>query len=478
MPATVFENSIAWAHFKLRGGWKNTFFFTGGYLMLLGLAVVTTSRFSTITALRSWTSILLGIQFLMLGLYGSSVIGSAIRRDITSGLMESHRLMPMSPVSVVMGYILGPSFQPLLLGFANVLVGCGTSAAAGLPLSNWIMANIIVLIFVLFIWVVVAHMAFLAKNATGLVMVLTSVSGASGGFVLAAIPGLMILVTPLTGRSVFGLLDASQVLSRGYAFSFVGQTAIGAIFFAGAIRKYRRPDAPALGSLLGFLLLGVWVGLSVVGILVWEDFVPRFMRGELPDGVQMVASLIVAMLLALIPVVSTARNAAEWRLARLHAGSHSLRRPLAPPLAILVATAVVLVLAAACLPVKPTLFRPHEILAQTGIVVLSFLAFIGYLIRILLRATKKLGVMLAFVLILWCLLPFGIDMVRHAAASNYDATLTAISTVSPIGALVSIWTLGNIPFSKVGMAMQVMIAAVPVMMFYSIAKRRSPSTTR
>ena len=61
--------------------------------------------------LMGWTTGLLGLQGAILGLYGCSVVGNAVRRDISAGLLESHRLMPVSAGTAVLGYVTGPTLQ-------------------------------------------------------------------------------------------------------------------------------------------------------------------------------------------------------------------------------------------------------------------------------------------------------------------------------------------------------------------------------
>src|SRR5437868_4716204 len=97
-------NPIAWAIFQSRGGWKNTFVFTGGYAALVVGGIMLTAINSDMVSMvySRWTTILLGIQSLILLAYAPTRVSSTIRQDLVGKMIESHRLMPCSPVGAVM----------------------------------------------------------------------------------------------------------------------------------------------------------------------------------------------------------------------------------------------------------------------------------------------------------------------------------------------------------------------------------------
>src|SRR3989442_1269023 len=120
MDGTIINNPIAWGHFKVRGGWRNHVWGTGGYFLIIVGVITVTDRLNPRGGmLRVWTSALLGLQLAVLVLYGCAVIGNAIRRDITTGVLESHRLMPVPSSAGVLGYLMGPSFQAIALALIN-----------------------------------------------------------------------------------------------------------------------------------------------------------------------------------------------------------------------------------------------------------------------------------------------------------------------------------------------------------------------
>ena len=50
-------------------------------------------------------------------------ITQAIRRDVDRKIIDSHRLMPLSPAGAMLGYLIGPSITGLKFAGVNFLVG-------------------------------------------------------------------------------------------------------------------------------------------------------------------------------------------------------------------------------------------------------------------------------------------------------------------------------------------------------------------
>src|SRR5439155_18374837 len=89
------NNAISWAHFRLRGGWKRSLTFTLGAAALLAVLIIGGQRFDPLNASRTlfgWVSGLLGLVAACLVLYVPGRIAAAIRQDLQSKLIESHRL--------------------------------------------------------------------------------------------------------------------------------------------------------------------------------------------------------------------------------------------------------------------------------------------------------------------------------------------------------------------------------------------------
>jgi len=163
-----FFNPIAWANFQLRGGLRNMLAVTAGYSVIISTVILATVHYNPLASaqiLVSWTMGLLGLQAGVLILFGCITVGAAVRLDHTSKMIESHRLMPTSAISAILGYLLGAPCQALSMALANFVIGAIVAHSAGVAFSRWAMANAILISFVVFIWVILIFFGFLAQSA-------------------------------------------------------------------------------------------------------------------------------------------------------------------------------------------------------------------------------------------------------------------------------------------------------------------------
>src|SRR5947207_2247662 len=142
------NNALAWAHFRLRGGWARSLTFSGAVMLLLAVLIIVSVRLNPNDGGRTlwgWASGLLVLQAICLALYGSGRISAVIRADIATKMIESHRLMPLPPLHAIAGYIIGAAAQPLIFAGMNLILGGLTATAAGVDVSRWAFANIVLL---------------------------------------------------------------------------------------------------------------------------------------------------------------------------------------------------------------------------------------------------------------------------------------------------------------------------------------------
>ncbi len=463
----MFNNPIAWAHFKVRGGWKNHLWGTGGYLLLVTAVIVVTMRLNPIGAmLTMWTTAMLGLQLAVFIPYGGTMISNAIRRDISSGLLESHRLMPVSSGTAIFGYLVGPTFQAVCLAAINFIIGTTTATLSGISIDTWLMVNVIVISFVAFLWVGFVFAAFVSKNAFGILfglMMFTTI-GSSGG-VMEMVPALNVLITPLIGNSIFSLIQrGGPVATISYAWAFIAQLVFGSIFYLGAMRRYRRDDVPALGVTLGLLLLAAWIVTSAMGIARSNEFIYvgtlRRPVEYLSRSVPIIATLLSGMLLGLAAISAAARASAEWMRTLLASGRRPGDRPVSPLLISCLATLIVFPIV---LVLKPRFNVQARILWPAFIVVLSFFVSMNYLLRIFYRAGRKAAILLAMWIILTWLVPIGLDALRHTQLSSDDRPL--FSLASPWGELIDL--VSARPTGAVfGLIFQAVIAVVLAALFH------------
>ena len=140
------DNAISWAVHRLRGGWKNLFFVSGWYciaaLFLIGLPYELADQpRDKMNVLDVASVMILIVQVVMLLMLSGLSISGAIRRDLATRVMESHRLMPLSPVQAIVGYLAGGAIQTLSLSLINLILGAMIFAARGVPVQDWLISN-------------------------------------------------------------------------------------------------------------------------------------------------------------------------------------------------------------------------------------------------------------------------------------------------------------------------------------------------
>jgi hypothetical protein len=429
------DNPIAWANFHRKGGLKAAAGTAGAYFVIVAALIFLSSRLDprdSGRAYSAWGGGLLGLQFLFLVLIGAGRVSSTIRGDQSSGMAESLRMMPVPAGHAVAGYL--TSAFATLGGFfvANFVLGLIVTGMAELPAHRWVSANAILLAFALFVWTASALLAFLVKSA-GAVLILVSLVGLFGNVgLLYVAPGLLVLAGPLIGESIFNLRTAQTEIATPLLVSVSAQFLIAAVLFAGAARKYRRPDALALNAWLSVALLMAVVGISLLAIQRPEMFRPTVMAREFrrwKPEVSFVGSTALAMLFALIPLANLARLHVEWTRGR---ADDPDRRRAAPPLLVsgLIVTAV-LALMVFALPTAPEPRRATAAALALFGFSLSLVFWAAWIYRVADNAKVLLGVWL----ICYCLVPMAIDFVRERMADDGGPVLAVVASFSPVGLL-------------------------------------------
>lgn len=468
------DNPVAWSNFYRKGGFRTAAGTAGAYFALLvGFIVLTTQlnprgRHAEIYSV--WVGGLLGLQVLFAVLIGAGRVANMIRGDQTSGMSESLRMMPLAAGHAIAGYLSAAAAS--LVGFfvANFALGLVAIGLAGLPPAMWVSANLILFAFALFVWTVSAFLAFCIRNA-GVLMVVLSVVGMFGhmGILLIA-PGLVVLVGPLIGGTIFNLRTAQTEFATPLVMSLAAQVLVGAVFFAGAARKYRRPDALALGGWLGLWLLLAWVGISLLAMLRPEGFQPAFLAREFRDvdpAVPFGGSVVTAMIAAMIPLCNIARLHVEW--VRGRADDPERRRPAPPPFPAAVLVTAVLALLIFALPLRPSAVRVSWVIAALFGFSASVIFVAGWFYRSVTSAKIILGIWLAA----YCVAPLGVDLVRKYMSDDWDdgPVLTTASSLSPIGMVIEVATEPRADL-RPGAVFHVLIPALPIALYLRAGRRK------
>src|SRR4051794_33879655 len=92
------DNPIAWSNFYRKGGFKSAIGTSSAYFGIIGALIFLSARLNQRDASSSysaWTNILLGLQLVFLVIIGAGRVTGTIRSDISSGMIESLRMMPL-----------------------------------------------------------------------------------------------------------------------------------------------------------------------------------------------------------------------------------------------------------------------------------------------------------------------------------------------------------------------------------------------
>ncbi len=465
------NNALAWAHFRLRGGWKRSISFSLGIIALLAMLSIGAHRLNPDGGRTTWAWAmgLLALQAACLLLFIPARIGTAVKQDVQSRMIESHRLMPMPPAHAVAGYIVGPAMQPMVFAAFNFILGGLTAAAASVDFSRWALANAILLAFAVFVWVASVFGA-LGTRAAGLSVFLIVFSPYfSQGYVLSMLPGMTAIVSPVMGGTIFDLRNSGFRLPAPYAIAIAAQIYFGTICFIGAARKYRSADAIGLSTLLGICLILGWVAVSCVGLRNWEDFAPRgWAHGSAKPPVQIVSSLIVTLLVAIVPIAANAWEQTRWRRHLATRDPYPLRRPV--PFAVVLMICALAPLGIGFAPMVGPI-PPPALLIRTAIIFALALGAIYFLYRWVYRAVPSGATIgITWIAIVW-IVPVIVDLVRYGLAEEGTMEqLGRIAACSPVGALIILWT--DVKTSvTMGIAAQALVVAVPLALWLSSTRR-------
>lgn len=452
MAMTIYSgNALSWALFRLRGGWRNiqmiTFAYCGiiGALILLGVWAEPRGASQN---LYWWTYGLIAIQGLVLILGGANGVQGAIRKDVTSRIIESHRLMPISSLEAVFGYIMGAVSQYVAIGAATLLIGTLVSAVSQVDVQDWLLANGIVLGYALCIWIISAFLALVMSRGVGVLLFILVISLINAQAPLAFIPAVAVLTAPLLGGKLFEILERGQAVDISFQISVLAMIPVTLFALVGAMRKYRREDQLAFGPVMGLMMMLCWLILSLIGlcdVIRFSGTMGRMSRDADTEAVQAIASQTGLMLLGLVPITAAAWLRAEYQRHRALKDPLPQAASMGVPQVVWLATIIGLLLPC-CIPLASSSVMDTQwdwvisrILATLA-TVLACNFTVAYLAQILYRVSASAKVAIfSYLLVLW-VVPFPIELCRHIiAADGRGDFLVSIGLCSPLGTLSWIW---------------------------------------
>ena len=309
--AIYIDNAISWAQFRLRGGLKNlaitasAYAFAAAFFILLFYQLADQPR-EKMYVLQGASFMDLIFQSVLLVILGGNIVAGSLRRDITNHLIESHRLMPLSPVQAIVGYLAGGSAQVFAICLVNLGIGAILFMERGIPVQPWLISNALLLGFAVSIWAGMALSAFVSRAIVGLLIAVIVSIAFSGGFIFVVAPGLLTFCSPMHGHTIFDF-GVPVELTMGTVVALAGQGLFGILCIRGAARKYA--DASAVSLTLGPALaaLGIWGGLSWFGIYDFHELRPSMLEYQsIGWKVLAVGGVATSMLVAMLPVGAVA----------------------------------------------------------------------------------------------------------------------------------------------------------------------------
>ncbi len=248
-------------------------------LCVLGTGSVARMSGKTIADIAAGTLafILLG-QAIFIAFQASGLIRKALLTDFTSGMIESHRLSPVSGWRLALGYLTGATLPATTLFATGAILGLGylAPAAGGIGVSYETLAIpwLSLQVGMLSVGLMIGALALLAGvSSAGKANVIgwLVVGGFVGGYgALIFVPGLGLASGGYLAETIFAsfrggaLIGTAQPLFE-VALMMMLQLTLAALFIAAAARKIRAPESPAFAWWNAVAILLVAGAALVIG---------------------------------------------------------------------------------------------------------------------------------------------------------------------------------------------------------------------
>ncbi len=214
-----------------------------------------------------------GFQLFVIALAGCNAIYRAMLRDYDSKMIESHRLTPLSNLTVVLGYLFGATQQTIALFLVIVVTGVLVSLGAGLPADSWVYGNLCALSGTIMLWSACVFWGLRQEKPSSPAPILIGFAVLS--FPIGVIPALGLLTGLYSGYLGIWMMNGTVPVPPIAVYIVVAVSAFCTVFWVStAAVKYRRPDLPALNGGRGLVLVGLTTLLGTAGIVAFERIVP------------------------------------------------------------------------------------------------------------------------------------------------------------------------------------------------------------
>ncbi|MCC7292939.1 MAG: hypothetical protein IT449_12830 [Phycisphaerales bacterium] len=305
---------MVFVQYHLQGGARRFATIAVGYVLVCVLALLGYRRAA---ALDSWRIVALHAlrtlayaQGVICVLVGSNMVYRALFRDHQSRMSESHRLSPMSDISMVLGYMFGGPLQALLLYGINLLVGTLLASIAQSPVKIFLGGNALLLSCAMTVWSLAVFWGVGNNKPVSPVGPLIGLLFA-GNVLLLFLPGAALLFGIYAGSLALWIMSGGSSPGTEAVYLIAVSNLLFTWFWLrAACARYRRPELPALNGLRGSVLLLMWLIASTIGTVVYQRVsqIKQFeFMGEIATAqTHWLVSLCVGLLLALLPISSAA----------------------------------------------------------------------------------------------------------------------------------------------------------------------------
>ncbi len=308
-------NAIWWVQFHLLGGPARLIPFIVIYAAVLVSAAIGCRYFFPSTPVSAYCDgvvmILTAVQVVLIIVGGCNAVFRALKRDIDTRMLESHRVSPISSTAAMVGYIVGANIQVLLMYTVGVIAGVVIVRWGTIGDGKWLAGNLYMLALALMAWSATALLSLCGKKPTSPNAVLFLLLICSMGVI--SIPGVG-LITGAYAAVVGARLMAGNTTVPPYAAALLVliTTVMMVVWARASMRKFRRPDLPAFGVGRALGLFGIWLLVSHLSLLVLETGAVEDLGAlnvELgPDfaSIALTVTGAASLLFAILPIVSAA----------------------------------------------------------------------------------------------------------------------------------------------------------------------------
>ncbi len=495
-------NPLLWVQFRLAGGWRTALTFAIGYGALAGAIALVTFLgdlgMNAMSVAYGWLVVLTMLQTGLLVLIGTAAVRRAILNDFTSGMMDSHRLTPISGPSAMFGYLIGPNLGLLVIIGLNAIIGLPLCAVGGYSPQDWLVGIVIELAFAWTLWSLAAVAAMATRGTANVVAYLGIGAFIGGWLVVTIVPGLGVLGLGVTAVFLSFLPGGGRLVSLDLAevaAIMAGQMILAATFFWAGARKYHRPERRAFSIPAAMALLLECAVLGGAGIVLWRLYYT--LVRELPRTevcTQVIATLTALALLALLPVSAAVHARTTWERRRRLEPQRAGRRPVSPILWAIACAGVIVIIVAAFtemlanidvstlsaygrgrrIPRSWMTFAPtprHAWWISFAILAVGLIGPALVLWPPYRRKASGAVIVAAWLVLVWVVPPLADLVINTQFVQEPDMRVTWLTGCSPIGALVLLWRVPGVSLIP-GLAVQ---AALTLPLCYLIARPPQPA---